>query len=122
MLETIGNFPARELIKQWLKAGYVELGELHLVNSGTPQGGVISPLLANVALHGMEEALSIRWRYRRDRDVFELQSRRAMVRYADDFVVFTESKEDAEECQRILTEWLAKEVYNSQKRKLELLA
>ncbi len=98
------------------------IGELHLVNSGTPQGGVISPLLANVALHGMEEALSIRWRYRRDRDVFELQSRRAMVRYADDFVVFTESKEDAEECQRILTEWLAKEVYNSQKRKLELLA
>lgn len=107
LLKTIGNFPARELVKQWLKAGYVELGELHLVNSGTPQGGVISPLLANVALHGMEEALNIKWRYRRDRDVFELQSRRALVRYADDFVVFTETEEDAEECRRILTGWLA---------------
>ncbi len=54
---TIGNFPARELIKQWLKAGYVENDMLHSSEVGCPQGGVISPLLLNVALHGMEQAL-----------------------------------------------------------------
>ncbi|MGB3204066.1 MAG: group II intron reverse transcriptase/maturase [Crinalium sp.] len=106
LLETIGNFPSRELIKQWLKAGYVEMGKFHTVESGTPQGGVISPLLANVALHGMEEALGIKWRYRKDRDVFESKSNRALVRYADDFVVIVETQEEAEKCKQILEEWL----------------
>jgi len=59
LLETIGAFPGRELIKQWLKAGYIEEKHLYLTESGTPQGGVISPLLANIALHGMEQALGI---------------------------------------------------------------
>src|SRR5207248_3306485 len=59
LLETIGVFPAKELIRQWLKAGYVEYGKMHETTSGTPQGGVISPLLANISLHGMEEALGI---------------------------------------------------------------
>ena len=57
--QAIGNFPARELIKQWLKAGYVEEEMLHPTDTGVPQGGVISPLLLNVALHGMEQALGI---------------------------------------------------------------
>src|SRR5215472_16914705 len=59
LLQAIGNFPARELIKQWLKAGYVEAEMLHPTDTGVPQGGVISPLLLNVALHGMEQALGI---------------------------------------------------------------
>ena len=103
LLEAIGQFPARELIKQWLKAGYVELGHLHETPAGTPQGGIASPLLANVALHGMEEALAIK----RDGQG-NLRSHRAMVRYADDFVVFCETREDAIECIRILRGWLAK--------------
>ena len=102
LLNAIGQFPARELIRQWLKAGYVELGRLHETPAGTPQGGVASPLLANIALHGMEQALSIR-RDRRGR----IQSSRATVRYADDFVVFCETREDAETCIPILEEWLA---------------
>jgi RNA-directed DNA polymerase len=57
LLEVIGSFPARELIRQWLKAGYVETGTLHATETGAPQGGVISPLLMNIALHGMESAL-----------------------------------------------------------------
>jgi len=102
LLEAIGQFPARELIQQWLKAGYVELGRLHETSAGTPQGGTVSPLLANIALHGMEQALSIK-----RNGSGGLRGPRAVVRYADDFVVFCESREDAVTCVRILHRWLA---------------
>jgi RNA-directed DNA polymerase len=98
LLKTIQGFPARELIKQWLKAGYVEYGTLHETEAGTPQGAVISPLLANVALHGMETALHI--------NPETTTNKRAVVRYADDFCVLCESKEDAQTAQLELTEWL----------------
>ncbi len=58
--EAIGPVPGRELIKQWLKAGYVEQEMFYPTERGTPQGGVISPLLANIALHGMEEAIGVK--------------------------------------------------------------
>jgi RNA-directed DNA polymerase len=103
LLRTIGPFPARELIRQWLKAGYLEQGAFYPTEEGTPQGGVISPLLANIALHGMEEALGVR---RNSRG--EICGPRAVVRYADDFVCFCETKEDADYvCEHILPAWLA---------------
>lgn len=58
LLQAIDHFPARELVKQWLKAGVMCDGVFERTEKGTPQGGVISPLLANIALHGMETALS----------------------------------------------------------------
>jgi RNA-directed DNA polymerase len=117
LLKAVGMFPARELIKQWLKAGYVDGGVFQETEAGTPQGGVISPLLANIALHGMEDALTVRKtlpdgkvvitgegvKYRQNG---QLCGKRAVVRYADDFVVFCESKEDAEKSVSILTGWL----------------
>lgn len=102
LMSTIGDVPGKELIRQWLKAGYVEMGKYHDTDTGTPQGGVISPLLANIALHGMEQALGIKHDYRQKQ-----VQRRAMVRYADDFCIFCETKEDAEQCRLILTDWLA---------------
>lgn len=60
VLQAIGPVPGRELIRQWLKAGFMEQGDWHPTDAGTPQGGVVSPLLANIALHGMEEALGVR--------------------------------------------------------------
>jgi RNA-directed DNA polymerase len=102
LLRTIGDVPGKELIKQWLKAGYVDRDVFHETGEGTPQGGVISPLLANIALHGMEEALGVRHNSKG-----QITSKRAMVRYADDFVVFCESKEDAEKVIGELTCWLA---------------
>jgi RNA-directed DNA polymerase len=101
LLRAIGPVPGRELIKQWLKAGYVEEEVFHATERGTPQGGVVSPLLANIALHGMEEALGVK-----QSKQGHLLSQRAVVRYADDFVVFCETREDAERAQAILEEWL----------------
>ena len=82
LLKAVGSVPGKELIKQWLKAGYVEQEVFHATEQGTPQGGVVSPLLANIALHGMEEAIGVKYDYRG-----QLIGKRAVVRYADDFVV-----------------------------------
>jgi RNA-directed DNA polymerase len=103
LMDTIGEVPGRELIKQWLKAGYVDKNVFHETERGTPQGGVISPLLANSALHGMEEALGVKYDNRG-----QIRGKRAVVRYADDFVVCCESKTDAEQAKDDLTIWLAK--------------
>ena len=59
LLDKIGNFPAKKLVEQWLKAGYIHNGLFHQTKTGTPQGGIISPLLANISLHGMEEELGV---------------------------------------------------------------
>ena len=101
LLKALGQTPGRELIKQWLKAGYIEQEMFHATEHGVPQGGVISPLLANIALHGMEEAIGVKYDYRG-----QIVGKRAVVRYADDFVCFCESREDAEQVQRLLEEWL----------------
>ena len=61
ILAMLGTFPARGMVRQWLKAGVVEHGRLHRTEEGTPQGGVVSPVLLNVALHGMEQAAGVRY-------------------------------------------------------------
>ncbi len=61
LLAALGTFPARGLVEQWLKAGVVDKGRLAATEEGTPQGGVISPLLLNIALHGMEQAAGVRY-------------------------------------------------------------
>jgi len=108
ILEATKGFPARELLKQWLKAGYVEHGVTHDTPAGTPQGGIISPLLANIALHGMEDVLGIRWVQWNAKGTWQRKSRDgyALVRYADDFVVLAESKEKAESAQVKIETWL----------------
>ena len=79
VLKRLGDVPGRELIRQWLKAGVMEDGVCSATETGTPQGGVISPLLLNIALHGMEEALGVRYNAKG-----ESIGRRVVVRYADD--------------------------------------
>ena len=104
ILKTLGDVPGKALIKQWLEAGYLEDGRYHDTPSGTPQGGVISPILLNIALHGMEATLGMK----HDSQGTSI-GKRAVVRYADDFVVFCESHEDAiVVMDRILPDWLAK--------------
>jgi RNA-directed DNA polymerase len=91
LMTLIGNFPARELIRQWLKAGYLDKGVFNDTAAGTPQGGTISPLLANIAFHGMEEALGIKF----CKTGLHPKSV-ALVRYADDFAVFCKTQKEAE--------------------------
>src|SRR3954451_21660253 len=103
LLKALGEAPGRALVKQWLKAGIMEDGAFHATEAGTPQGGVISPLLLNVALHGMEPALGVRYDPRG-----RVAGTRAVVRYADDFVGFCESQEDALHVKdQLLPPWLA---------------
>ena len=116
LLEAIGNFPARKLIHQWLKAGYVDKGVFYDTETGTPQGGIISPLLANIALHGMEGILGIKHNNRHQNI-----SQRAVVRYADDFVVFCETREDVEKSREILSQWLEKKGLTLSREKTRII-
>ena len=105
LLDTIKHFPAKALVNEWLKAGYVEGKVRHDTPAGTPQGGVISPLLANIALHGMEAALGVKRELKTG--YVTKESKRSIVRYADDFVVLCTSKEDALKAKAELSDWLA---------------
>jgi len=106
LLNTIGDFPARGLVARWLKAGIFEVGEgFSPTEVGTPQGGVISPLLLNIALHGLEEAAGVRYRTGIHAGTMAVASS-ALTRYADDLVVCCQSRQQAEQVKAKLTEWL----------------
>ena len=86
----------RRLIGKWLHAGVLERGQLSYPEHGTPQGGVISPLLANIYLHYVldcwyEESVKPR-----------MKGRTLLVRFADDFVLGFEKKEDAQKVYAVL--------------------
>ena len=80
----------RRMIDKWLKAGVLEDGLLRLATEGTPQGGVISPLLSNIYLHHVLD------QWFEDEVKPRLQGKASLVRYADDFVMTFESCRDAE--------------------------
>ena len=106
LLAKVNTYPTlSRKIKQWLKAGYFDQGVLFPTNEGTPQGGTISPLLANIALHGMEERIKEYARTlkgcKRDN-----QGALSLIRYADDFVIIHENLDVIKNCQKIIKEWL----------------
>ncbi len=102
LLSRIGTFPAREQIREWLKAGVVDRGRYAPTDEGTPQGGVISPLLLNIAMQGMEEAAGARY----DKNCHAIPGTPAVVTYADDFVALCLSREQAEAVREKLSTWL----------------
>ncbi|MUV38538.1 RNA-directed DNA polymerase [Lentibacillus sp. JNUCC-1] len=97
ILEQIKGFPAFNVIAKWLKAGFVDNNVFHESEDGTPQGGIISPLLANIALHGLENLFNIKYRKvkRKTKTSYENLAKFAVTKYADDFVIMCESEEDA---------------------------
>jgi RNA-directed DNA polymerase len=103
----LGGFPAWSLIAGWLRAGVMELGQFAPTDEGTPQGGVVSPLLLNIALHAMEQAAGVSYRSLGTDGAQTVAGTPALVRYADDFVVMCHTRDQAEQAWRRLGEWLA---------------
>ena len=103
ILNQLGTFPARGMVAQWLKAGVVEQGRLHRTEAGVPQGGVVSPVLLNVALHGMEQAAGVRY----DPNGWARADSPVLIRYADDLVALCHTRQEALEVKARLAGWLA---------------
>jgi RNA-directed DNA polymerase len=96
LLTKLNTFPfMRRAIRAWLKAGVMEDGKLFPTEQGSPQGGVISPLLANVALHGLERVAA------------EVHPKVRVIRYADDLVALHENLEVIEKVKEAMSKWLA---------------
>jgi RNA-directed DNA polymerase len=107
ILAMLGTFPARGMVAQWLRAGVVENGRLSRTEEGTPQGGIVSPALLNIALHGMEQAAGVRYA-RDDRKAALLApGSPAVIRYADDLLALCHSRQEALEVKARLASWLA---------------
>lgn len=118
LLNKINTFPRlRRVIKGWLKNRVMEGDVFHEVRTGTPQGGVISPLLANIALHGLEYELKevllgdlFQYAKQKRKCANSRDAKRniAVVFYADDFVVIHESKEIVLKAKEYIEKWLEK--------------
>lgn len=106
----IENIPMdKSVLKQFLKAGFVFENELFPTDDGTPQGGVISPILANMALDGMQEMLVNHFDLNAKGEVSAFvhnKSKVNLVRYADDFIVTAATKEIAVEAKGLIREFL----------------
>ena len=115
LLRKIGVQPIfYKQIRGWLKSGILDNFELREVERGTPQGGVISPLLANITLHGMEEVVNqyILGAPLRNKRGIAIGSREkvrsiSLIRYGDDFVILHESKFVVEICGDLIKDHLA---------------
>ncbi len=105
LLGKIGKTPYRRLIKQWLKSGVFDNNQFLDTVEGTPQGGVISPLLANIALDGIEECLNnfaetLPGRKRENKKALSI------IRYADDFVILHKDIKIVLQAKTVIQEWL----------------
>jgi len=102
----LDNIPMdKSILKQFLKAGFIYKHHLNSTKAGTPQGGIISPVLANMALDGIERVISDKyysgksWKSRNPRKV-------NFLRYADDFIVTADSEETAKEIRELIEMFL----------------
>jgi RNA-directed DNA polymerase len=114
LLSKLNTFPTlRRQIRAWLKAGVMDGKKLFPTNEGTPQGGVISPLLANIALHGLEELIKglapkfdMKQKDNTQISVRDKLQSISLIRYADDFVVLHKDIEVINLCKEKIEEWL----------------
>ncbi|MDJ0729399.1 MAG: reverse transcriptase domain-containing protein [Crocosphaera sp.] len=112
IIEKCQTFPIMERqIRAWLKSGVMNGDVFHKSEKGTPQGGVVSPLLVNIALHGMEEYISKEFPTRKTRigqpegKMKEICEAR-LIRYANEFVIFHEQEEVIIKAKEEIEAWL----------------
>ena len=99
LLEKLNTIqPVDRLVRQWLKAGILDKDNFSFPEAGVPQGGSVSPLLANIALHGMEAALV---------NNYPPRGQPAVIRYADDWVALHENQTTLIELKSQAETWLA---------------
>lgn len=109
ILKQLKGFPYIKVVEKFLKAGYMDNDVFFRSKIGTPQGGLLSPLLANIALTGMEDYLGISYHKvnrKNGSTTYNSRGDYRMVRYADDFVIFAKSKEEIERVYDILDPYL----------------
>ena len=102
----LDNIPMdKSILNQFLKAGFVYKHHLNPTKAGTPQGGIISPILANMTLDGIEQAIANkyyhgkRWKHRNPKKV-------NFLRYADDFIITADSEDTAKESRELIEVFL----------------
>ncbi len=106
----LDNIPMdKSILKQFLKAGYIFNRQLFPTAAGTPQGGIISPILANMTLDGIEKLLSENFpknKYNRIEGIRTAKYKVNFVRYADDFIVTAKTEEIAKEVKELIKDFL----------------
>jgi RNA-directed DNA polymerase len=113
LIRKLETFPMMEnQIRAWLKAGVMTGDVFYETQSGTPQGGVISPLLANIALHGFETHISnkfpkVKTRKGQAKGKMKEVSEARVIRYADDFIILHEKLEVIQEIKTETEKWMA---------------
>ena len=107
ILAMLGTFPARGMVAQWLRVGVVEQGRLSRTEEGTPQGGIVSPALLNIALHGMEKAAGVSCYTTGSQAGQIVAGCPVLIRYADDLLALCHSRQEALEVKARLAAWLA---------------
>lgn len=106
LLEKLETYPQlKREIRTWLKRGFMDGKQWFPTKEGTPQGGVISPLLANIALHGMELEIKKFARTLKG-DKWKNTKSISLIRYADDFVILHKDLEVIHQCKSIMENWL----------------
>lgn len=111
IMEQIKEFPYGDLIIRWLKAGYVDNSVFNETESGSGQGNIVSPLLANIALMGMEDILGIKYKPVKSNGgtvSYANETKYTLVFYADDFVIMCNTQKDAENIHGLLEPYLEK--------------
>ncbi len=109
LLAKIDTFTTLEqALRRILKSGCMEGGVMSATNEGTPQGGPLSPLLANIALCGLETDLTEYFQQGTTRNAKKPDRPPVLVMYADDFVVLHKDREIVTECREFISAWLVK--------------
>src|SRR6266568_2447436 len=108
------------MVAGWLQAGVIEKGWFAPTVEGTPQGGVASPTLLNIALHGMEEAAGVRYQLLGSDAAVTAADSPVLVVYADDLLALCHTRQQAEQVKARLAAWLVPRglVFNEDKTRI----